>query len=475
MNRFVKQFFFISALVLLFSGCDKDEYPGNDVFVVAFENPSEHFSGQETVKEIALVFSQPAPENGIITLTFSAENLSYGLSDFTTNPEAIDHKIQIPIEKGSLATSFEIRKYAEVLPGEQKEIHFRISDVEVASFSAFTQGNSDLQVSFSESAALGGTIKPGVGGPNQPNQVYVNLSAKSQTKIRRDTWEFGFYSGDHFRVKLNSSIYMFARPLDFHDIDVVRESDVAALKPWMNFLLAGSEKFMDHPSGDLDRLAIKPVSEHDSENPVYLVKMGNEIGTDNPSPGSVAVAGKERGWKKIRILQRGNDYLFQYADVNSETHQEVLIPKTEGFNFTFFSLTNNSIVPVEPARDNWTLNFTVTMEIEPLPEGPDTAYGFSDYVKINSLGNVSAYRVSTSDYTYADFAENNIEENKFSFDERIIGSSWRKATPPDRELITNIFYVVKDAQENYYKLRFTALENENGIRGYPEFEYKLLK
>lgn len=473
MNVFYTRFFFFLSLIAFLTGCDKDDYPGNNEFVVAFENPSENFSGQESSKNIRLVFSQAAPENGMITLKVISENLIYQ-SDFTTEPEAVNGIIQIPVEKGSRESFLKVNKFAEVLPGDEKALQLKITSIELPSFHAFTQGNTETEISFSESAALGGTMNPEVGGPNQPNQVYVDLSTKSQTKIRRDIWDFGFYSGEGFHVKLNSSLYMFARPLEINDIDAVRESDVVTLKPWMNFLLAGSEEFIDHPSGDLNKLAIQPISETDEENPVYLVKMGNEIGTETPAPGSVAVAGKERGWKKVRILRRGNDYLFQYADVDSSTHQEVLISKDEAFNFTFFSITNN-IVSVEPARENWTLNFTVTMEIEPLPEGSDTAYGFSDYVKINAPGNVKAYRVSTSDYTYSDFGENHIEENKFSSDERIIGSSWRKATPPDRELITNIFYVIKDAQGNYYKLRFTALENENGIRGYPAFEYKLLK
>jgi len=464
---------FLSIFVLI--GCDKDDYPGKKDFVVAFENPSEQFSGEESFKNIRLVFSQAAPESGVITLKITSENLFYGAeADFTTEPEAVNGIIQIPVVKGSAESFLKLNKFAEILPGEEKGLQLEIESVALQKFHAFAQGNTETIISFSETAALGGAMNPEVGGPNQPNQVYVNLNTKSETKIRRDTWDFGFYSGDDFHVKLNSSLYMFARPLSFYDIDDVREADVVALKPWMNFLLAGSEKFMDHPSGDLNKLAIKPIAESDDENPVYLVKMGNEIGTDIPAPGSVAVAGKDRGWKKIRILRRGNDYLFQYADVNSNSHHEVLISKEDTFNFTFFSISNGK-VSVEPARQNWTLNFTVTMEIEPLPEGPDTAYGFSDYVKINSLGNVKAYRVSTSDYTYTDFTENQIEESKFSADERIIGSSWRKATPPERELITDIFYVIKDAQNHYYKLRFTALENENGLRGYPAFEYKLLK
>ena len=44
----------------------------------------------------------------------------------------------------------------------------------------------------------------------------------------------------------------------------------------------------------------------------------------------------------------------------------------------------------------------------------------------------------------------------------------------DKVLIDNIFYIIKDPNGNYYKLKFTALLNDKGVRGFPEFKYKLL-
>ena len=47
-----------------------------------------------------------------------------------------------------------------------------------------------------ESVSEGGVFKPSVGGPNEPNQVFVDLSAKNETTVKRDSWDFGFYCGD---------------------------------------------------------------------------------------------------------------------------------------------------------------------------------------------------------------------------------------------------------------------------------------
>lgn len=475
MRNFIQ--FILGVLIIgSFAACDKEDYPGIHEFVVAFENPSERFLENENEKIIKLVFSHPAPEDGSVQISFATTNLSYGENgDFITNPEGSDGNIQLFIPKGSGEASFQIQKLTEVLRGEEKQISFEIERVTMENMRAFTQGNTDMLLSFSESASTGGSIKPEVGGPNQPNQVYVNLSAKSQTKIRRDVWDLGFYSGEAFHVRLNNSLYMFAGGSEFTNIDEVRETDVADMKPMMNFLIEGSDVFVDDPDGDLNKLVIQPISENDAENKVYLLKMGYEIGTETPEPGGVAVSGEERGWKKIRILRRGETYLLQYADVNSSSHHEVIIPKTDNFNFTFFSFTSGNTVSVEPQETDWDLNFTVSSGIAEFPGAGRTAYGYPDYIAINHLGGVKAYPVSVDDFRYSNFTLSDIDEEQFSSDQNVIGSNWRITMPPNRGINNRIFYVIKDSKGNLYKLRFTALENGNGERGYPEFEYGVLR
>lgn len=468
---------FLSVLLIgFFTGCDKEDYPGIHEFVVAFENPSERFVENENEKVISLVFSHPAPEDGMVTISLSPKNLLYGdPGDFLTDPEIVNGKLQLFIPQGTREINFKVQKLTEALPGEDKEISFKIEAVFMENIQALTRGNTEMLLSFSETASMGGSMKPEVGGPNQPNQVYVSLYSKSQIKIRRDAWDLGFYSGEGFYVRLNSSLYMFAAALDFTNIDEVRETDVSDLKPAMNFLLEGSDKYVDHPDGDLEKLAIRPVSENDEENPVYLVKMGNEIGTEIPEPGGVAVAGEERGWKKIRILRRENDYLLQYADLNSSTHQEIRITKNEGFNYTFFSFSSENTVSVEPPASEWDLNFTVSTGIAEFPGAGKTAYGYPDYVAVNHLGDVKAYPVSVDDFSYSEFSLSDIDEEEFSSAQDVIGSGWRITMPPSRGINSGVFYILKDSKNNAYKLRFTAFENENGDRGHPEFEYRLLK
>ena len=93
----------------------------------------------------------------------------------------------------------------------------------------------------------------------------------------------------------------------------------------------------------------------------------------------------------------------------------------------------------------------------------------------NAKAGVKAYRVNVANgITYDNFSESNIDESKFDSDQRIIGDSWRQVTAP-QSLFTDRFYVIKDAENNYYKIKMLAFLNASGVRGYPKFEYKLIK
>ena len=65
-------------------------------------------------------------------------------------------------------------------------------------------------------------MSPEVGGPLEPNQVYVDLSSGKMTSAVRNSWDLGFYSGADFRVVLNNSVKMAAKQLKSTNIDEVQ-------------------------------------------------------------------------------------------------------------------------------------------------------------------------------------------------------------------------------------------------------------
>src|SRR5699024_2599692 len=182
-------------------------------------------------------------------------------------------------------------------------------------------------------------------------------------------------------------------------------------------------------------------------------------------------------WKKIRVLRDGEDYILQYADLNDTGHSEVTISKDQAYNFSFFSFEEEKTVAVEPAKNDWDLNFTTytgTLDLTGDWGGGKSAYGYSDYIAINNLAGVKVYEVlAEEDISYADFSDADIDESKFSSDRTHIGDKWRDVF--ELSARDDRFFVLKDAESNFYKIQFTALVNKDGERGHPAFDYELIQ
>lgn len=327
----------------------------------------------------------------------------------------------------------------------------------------------------------GSTIAPEVGGATQPNQVWVDLSNVDQTVTSRVAWDLGFYSGDEFRVILNNSIMMAAASIESNDIDAVNASDFSEV---LNIIDPGAgypADYIDDVTGNYmnNGTAITEISTNDSENKVYLLKMGYKIYEGNVPPYSAYVAGESRGYKKVRILRNdANSYKIQYADLNHTTHNEFIVQKNPDYHFTFFSLETGETVLIQPTKKEWDLCFTVwNNEIE----GYGT-YIYPDFVINNKLSGVGSYMIVTDALTleedYKNFSIQNVDESLFNYDDqRAIGSTWRSTvsgTSSNPTIYGDRFYIIKDAEGILFKLRFLSMLGENNQRGYPEFEYEPL-
>lgn len=467
-----KNFILILSFVLLaFTACNNDDDEPVVVNAVAFAATSLNLSAATTPIEIK--FATPTVEAGSLTISFVETAVVSG-TDFSTLPATTGKTIVVPFEKNVSSVSFTFNKLKDAIEGEVKNVVFTISS---ATINTTIADNKSIQVNFNETASLGTALAPELGGSAQANQVYVDLSSGKMTSIVRTSWDLGFYSGTEFRVVLNSSLKMSARALETSNIDEVQVED-----PTMLFSQgSGNPAYVDDPTGDITKTVIAEVSATDSENKVYLINMGN-----NPLAAALgsegAVAGTSRGWKKIRILKSGNDYKIQYANIDATTHDEVVISKNSAFNFTFFSLLDKKTVSVEPQKGQWDLNFTSFTNVIPGQNGL-APYLYADYVVNNVKGGAQAYQVLTSAFTFEAFTLADVDNSKLTNDPRNIGSNWRgtsvigpTGTPVSQFVLrTDRFYVVKDPAGNIYKLKFTGGLKEDGERGYPKFQYAILK
>lgn len=466
-----KSFLFLFSLVVLaFTVSCSDDNNSSGSESVSFANQSVNLT--EDITPVQILFSSPTSSPGEITIQYAENGVSYG-TDFTTTPVAEGNLIKIPFNAGATGVSFSFNR---VYDPEAGSVTFTIAGV---TNDVLVTGIVSTVVNFYEAPSLGASLDAPIGGPTQPNQVYVDLTSGGLITVPRASWDLGFYSGDEFRLVINGSLKMTAKSLVTTNIDEVAEEDSSMLFGQGE----GAANYVDHPSGDITQTVIPEVSDNDDENKVYLINLGNGPGETAPAVGSDgSAAGAHRGWKKIRVLKRGNDYLFQYADINAVTHQEITITKNTAYNFTFFSFASNATVQVEPQKNQWDLNLTTfTNFVE--SGGVNVPYYFPDFIVTNTKGGARSYMVLTEEISYEAFGLSNVVQANFTNDQRNIGSNWRSTSvmgpggfPVSQFVLkTDRFFIVKDPAGNIYKLRMTQGANEAGERGFPKFEYDLLQ
>lgn len=314
-------------------------------------------------------------------------------------------------------------------------------------------------------ATAAGEMIIGGGGQLYGKKVFVDLSENKQTAIDRTVWDLGFYSGAEFRVTLNSSTGMMARSIDETDLNAVNGGDTTGFVEEMSFNAFSTDalQYIDYPDGDLNKTAIAEISADAAQNKVYIINRGSGIG--NPAP--------QRGWKKIRVLRNSSGgYTLQHADIDAPAFTEMQISKIETHHFSHISFETGA-VEVEPAKDKWDFAWTFFSNVTSFGGG-EIPYAFQDFILTNR--NVQSAMVKDSVITYDAFSEADIDGLDFEGNQNSIGADWRSGGGPGSQpaIKTDRYYIIKDANGNYYKVRFTSL-TKNGERGYPSFEFDLVK
>lgn len=467
-----KSFVLLFALVAaVFTSCgddDSNQATGPSTGV-SFATPSINVTDPAT--EVEIVFSGAVAQAGTVTVSAELTNVVYG-TDFSTIPAATDNTVVVAFEAGATGAEFTFNKLVPNV-SDVKNVKFTIVNT---TFPASISGNATIQVNLNDTAVLGGQQEPATGGSLAPNAVFADLSSGTSVGAARTSWDLGFYTGTDFRVGINNSVKMSAKQLSTANIDeVVASDDTMIINQGQ-----GSLSQIDSPDGLVEGLLIN-VSANDADNKVYLVNLGSNPAAVAPALGSDGSAsGTHRGWKKIRVLRDGAGYKLQYADIAATTHQEVSIAKNSAYNFTFFSLINNATTQVEPQKNHWDIAFTPFVNSFSMGGAP-VPYYFADFIVTNTKGGARSYQVLTADFTFEAFTLANVDQAKFTNDQRNIGSSWRGTTggaggtTAQFNVLTNRFYVVKDPAGNMYKVRMTGGVAENGERGFPKFQYTLLQ
>jgi len=455
---------FVLASALFTASCSDDD---NGTYRLGVSFAVESVNVTDAVTPVTVLFNTGMPSGGFVTISYTTQNVAYG-TDFTTDTAAESGNFTLPFDAGDTSIQFNFNKLQNAVEGEVKNVVFSIAQISLTQVEI--TGNKTIKLNFNEMPASGGQASPVIGGSNQANQAYFDLSAGEYKTSPRTAWDLGFYSGPDFRVVINGSVGMAVKALATTNIDAVQTANAAVA---IGTFSPSNVEYIDNPSGDIAATAIAAVSDNEADNKVYLVNLGYNVPTVPAGIGGVNVTGTPRGWKKIRVLRNGNGYTLQYADIAATTHSEITITKEEAYNFTFFSLGTGAPVQAEPQKAAWDLNFTTFTNII---EGAGS-YFYSDFVLTNTKGGTMAYQAMAADVNYDNFTlasvnRDNLNPNAFH-DQRAIGANWRNVVPV--QLYSDRFYIIQDAAGNIYKLRFTAMLSQQGERGNPTFEYALLQ
>lgn len=462
----------IVALFVSFS-CEKDDpkLPDN---LISFTSNELGIGADEDQLTFTLSYSRALSTETSVVIEVTATGVAYGV-DFTTDPPTIGSSMVVTMPAGTTTANVTLTKAPGSLFDGDESVVFAFGSA--AGTTPAVGENPELTVHFAEILASSGSMEIQGGGSLFPNKVFIDFSGNRQTAVERVSWDLGFSSGADFRVVLNSSNGAMARMLDKTDLTLVTAADtigwgqqlsIAAVFAAINApsppaWASAAIQWIDDPTGNLNSTAIGAISLTASENKVYIINRGSGPGTPAPA----------LGWKKMRIVRNGNQYTIQHADIGSANFTESTIAKNPENRFNYFKFDAGAVT-VEPHTTRWDLAWTGFTNTTMSSVGP-VPYYFQDIVLQNTVG-VQTAKVLNSTLAYENFTETDLAGLTFSTSQIGIGSDWRSGGGPGVSpfVRTDRYYIVKDADDNYYKVKFTALTT-SGERGKPQLEFALVK
>jgi hypothetical protein len=455
--------FVLSMMILVFVSCRKRDADLPDNYAI-FETSARGMTANETATTIKVKLSRGVNADVPVIINLNEQGVTYN-TDYTTTPAATAGKISLRIPSGNNEASFVITKKPGVLFDGDETIVFDLYSTGAPVVIGLTK---QFTLSFGELVASTATAVINGGGANFPNKVFIDLSANRGTGVVRTLWDLGFYTGsDDFRVILNSSSAMMAKQINKNDLNAVTATDTIGFHSDVAFSqtapTTSSLPYIDYPNGDLTRTAITSIASPATDNKVYIVNRGTGVG--NPAPA--------RGWKKIRVIRNASGgYTLQHADIAATTFSSIDISKDDLAFFKYISFETGA-VSVEPSKRKWDFAWTYFSNVTNFGTG-EVPYLFQDIIIMNR--NVQVAKVMVAAKAFADFAEADITTQTFLSTQNAIASDWRSGGGPgvSPAVRTDRYYIIKDGDNNYYKLRFTAL-TQNGERGYPAYESVLIK
>jgi len=282
------------------------------------------------------------------------------------------------------------------------------------------------------------------------NQVYFDLyenQAASSSSIY--TWDLSFESsGGGWIIRLNSAKFMLAG----NSYDTVFTSDL---------LLEDLEMIFDKSDGNPDSTALGNWFETSEDSAwsnryVYLVDRGSDQ------------EGSSLGQKKVRFEMQGEYFRMRYANADNSADTTVLIIRDPSIDRIYYSF-DEGMVDIAPLPGQWSLLFTRYTTMLVTDEGEDYPYLVAG-VLLNP-NEVLAARDTIHDFM--DITADNITGLEFTTRADVIGYEWKyyDFDMGVYTIVPDMNYVIRDRDGYLYKFRFVDFYNDQGVKGFPTFEF----
>lgn len=309
-------------------------------------------------------------------------------------------------------------------------------------------------------------------GASAGNMVFIDFSKDQQTPLVRANWDLAFYCGNQNRVMINNTTAAMAVVVAKTNLDDVTAADVSGETFEVDITDPNPATFLkvDDLGGDLSKTVIPEITTTASK----VVVIGRGTGGGTPRRDMIKA--------QFRLTATG-EYEVKWSKIDEQNYKTATIAKDEEYNFRYVSFDNGLLTSAEPTKFNWDIVWGSSIYETP-NGGVMAAYIFSDMVAVNYLSGVSTVEKKYNDEAAATQAFNTYslaEAQAETFDSYrwTIGANWRQTAAPgvtDAGVNKKRFYIVKDPQGNYYKLKFLSFTTEDGgTRGKPELKYELLK
>lgn len=451
--------FLLTALGFIFSNCSKSDPPLAPIQVnfSANELGFDATTNDLTVTiETSRAQSTPLP----ITINVTSNGLATG-ADFTTTPVITNGVLSVTIPANSTSTTFKVSKTAGLLLSGSEKITFDISSAN----DAIVGAKKSLVVSLSAITSEGSTnfVIPGKTEVSPyANDVYVDFSNNAAVATNRKSWNIAFTTDGTFKVLLNPGYQTTAARLNKTDINsAITTADTAGIELNHDITNPATASLVDNWTGDLSKTALGDVPANEAEAKVFIISFEGNKARDK--------------WLKVKVSRNGTTgYKVQYANIAESATKTIVVDKDPNYNLVFLSLETGKVVTAEPRAKNWDIQWGYST----YNSGLGSPYWFQDFILLNYMGGAEAAEIVTTtdkwEADYAAFTKAGIAALTFLKTRDAIGSKWRTTTGSG--IKKDRFYIVKDPNGNYYKLRFKKMGvGDTGERGKPEFDFALLK